>query len=141
MKDRNVISWAIISMFGFLVINFLMSRTFAGLATSMSEFWRSTFLAIALYAVTIVLAALDWKPSFYLMGLVIALYTLSLISVLITMWSYDKATFMIRVLMSAGSIAVMAINAYWLVLALRLRKRERDKRDRERFQHQNEVGK
>ena len=144
MKDRNVIAWAIISMIGFVVLNFLMSRPFVdstNVQMTMSEFWRTTLIALVLYVIPIVLAALDWRPSFYLMGLVIALYTLSLISVLITMWSYDKATFMIRVLMSAGSIAVMVINAYWLVLALRLRKRERDKHDRERFRHQNEVGK
>ncbi|UIF28650.1 hypothetical protein KB236_08875 [Levilactobacillus brevis] len=135
MKDRNVIAWAIISLFGFLVINFLMSRSFVGLSTSMSEFWRSSALAVALYAITIVLAALDWRPSFYLMGLVIAMYSLSLISVLITMWSYDHTSLMVRLLMSIGSIAVMVANAYWLVLALRLRKAERDKRDRKRFGH------
>lgn len=133
MKDRNVIAWAIISLFGFLVINFLMSRSFVGLSTSMSEFWRSSALAVALYAITIILAALDWRPSFYLMGLVIAMYTLSLISVLITMWGYDHTTLMVRLLMSIGSIAVMVANAYWLVLALRLRKDERDRRDRKRF--------
>lgn len=135
MKDRNVIAWAIISLFGFLVINFLMSRSFVGLATSMSEFWRSSALAVGLYVITIVLAALDWRPSFYLMGLVIAMYSLSLISVLITMWGYNHASLMVRVLMSVGSIAVMVANAYWLVLALRLRKAERDKRDRKRFGH------
>ena len=135
MKDRNVIAWAIISLFGFLVINFLMSRSFVGLSTSMSEFWRSSALAVALYAITIVLAALDWRPSFYLMGLVIAMYSLSLISVLITMWSYDHTSLMVRLLMSIGSIALMVANAYWLVLALRLRKAERDKRDRKRFGH------
>ncbi|WP_341779812.1 hypothetical protein [Levilactobacillus sp. HBUAS70063] len=135
MKDRNVIAWAIISMFGFLVINFLMSRSFVGLTTSMGEFWRSSALAVALYAITIVLAALDWRPSFYLMGLVIAMYTLALISVVITMWGYDHTTLMVRILMSAGSIAVMVANAYWLVLALRLRKAERDRRDRKRFGH------
>lgn|SRR5699024_3496242 len=135
MKDRNVIAWAIISMFGFLVINFLMSRSFVGLTTSMGEFWRSSALAVALYAITIVLAALDWRPSFYLMGLVIAMYTLALISVIITMWGYDHTTLMVRILMSAGSIAVMVANAYWLVLALRLRKAERDRRDRKRFGH------
>ena len=135
MKDRNVIAWAIISLFGFLVINFLMSRSFVGLSTSMSEFWRSSALAVALYAITIVLAALDWRPSFYLMGLVIAMYSLSLISVLIIMWSYDHTSLMVRLLMSIGSIAVMVANAYWLVLALRLRKAERDKRDRKRFGH------
>ena len=134
MKDRNVIAWAIISLFGFLVINFLMSRSFVGLSTSMSEFWRSSALAVALYAITIILAALDWRPSFYLMGLVIAMYTLSLISVLITMWGYDHTTLMVRLLMSIGSIAVMVANAYWLVLALRLRKDERDRRDRKRFE-------
>ncbi|MCH5464055.1 hypothetical protein [Levilactobacillus tujiorum] len=135
MKDRNVIAWAIISLFGFLVINFLMSRSFVGLTTSMSEFWRSSALAVGLYAITIVLAALDWRPSFYLMGLVIGMYTLSLISVLITMWSYDRAALVVRLLMSVGSIGVMVANAYWLVLALRLRKDERDKRDRKRFGH------
>ncbi|WP_367295939.1 hypothetical protein [Levilactobacillus yonginensis] len=136
MKDRNVIAWAIVSLIGFIAINFLMSRPFvevAGAQMNTSEFWRSTILAVVLYAVPIVLAALNWRPSFYLMGLVIAMYTLSLVGVLLNMWSNSSAEMLIRVLMSAFAVALMVANAYWLVLALRLRKRDRDSRDRRRF--------
>ncbi|KRN01404.1 hypothetical protein FD13_GL001066 [Levilactobacillus senmaizukei DSM 21775 = NBRC 103853] len=133
MRDRNVIAWAVVSLVGFLVINFLMTQSFVqGSAAQSGELMKSSLIAIGLYAVTIVLAALDWKPSFYLMGLVIALYTLGLIGVLVNMWN-SHTNIEIRLLMSALSLALMAGNGYWLVLALRLRKRERDKRDRQRF--------
>ncbi|AYM02077.1 hypothetical protein [Levilactobacillus yiduensis] len=136
MKDRNVIAWAIISMVGFVVLNFLMSRPFVdstNVQMTMSEFWRTTLIALVLYVIPIVLAALDWRPSFYLMGLVIALYTLSPISVLFNMWMDSGASVMIKLLMSAYSLALIVGNAYWLVLALRLRQRQQKIADRKRF--------
>ncbi|MCI1552914.1 MAG: hypothetical protein LKH74_03230 [Levilactobacillus sp.] len=136
MKDRNVIAWAIISMVGFVVLNFLMSRPFVdstNVQMTMSEFWRTTLIAVVLYVIPIVLAALDWHPSFYLMGLVIALYTLSPISVLFNMWMDSGASVMIKLLMSAYSLALIVGNAYWLVLALRLRQRQQKIADRKRF--------
>lgn len=136
MKDRNVIAWAIISMVGFVVLNFLMSRPFVdstNVQMTMSEFWRTTLIALVLYVIPIVLAALDWRPSFYLMGLVIALYTLSPISVLFNMWMDSGASVLIKMLMSAYSLALIVGNAYWLVLALRLRQRQQKIADRKRF--------
>ncbi|MFC6288813.1 hypothetical protein [Levilactobacillus angrenensis] len=136
MKDRNVIAWAIISMVGFVILNFLMSRPFVdstNVQMTMSEFLRTTLIALVLYVIPIVLAALDWHPSFYLMGLVIALYTLSPISVLFNMWMDSGASVMIKMLMSAYSLALIVGNAYWLVLALRLRQRQQKIADRKRF--------
>ncbi|WP_125583510.1 hypothetical protein [Levilactobacillus cerevisiae] len=136
MKDRNVIAWAIISMVGFIVLNFLMSRPFVdstNVQMTTPEFWHTTLIAFVLYAIPIVLAALNWKPSFYFMGLVIALYTLSPISVIFNMWMDSGASFMIKALMSIFSLALMAGNAYWLVLALRLRLRQQKIADAKRF--------
>lgn len=137
MKDRNVIAWAIVSLVGFITISFLMSRFFgqgANTAKVMTDFWRSTLTAVILYAIPVVLAAIDWRPSFYVMGLVIAMYTLALISVLLNMWTGGtQNTMMVKLLMSAFSLALIVGNGYWLVLALRLRKKEQDRHDRKRF--------
>lgn len=137
MKDRNVIAWAIVSLVGFIAISFLMSRFFgqgANTAKVMTDFWRSTLTAVILYAIPVVLAAIDWHPSFYVMGLVIAMYTLALISVLLNMWTGGtQNTMMVKLLMSAFSLALIVGNGYWLVLALRLRKKEQDRHDRKRF--------
>ncbi|MBU5273365.1 hypothetical protein KQI03_01485 [Levilactobacillus brevis] len=137
MKDHNVIAWAIVSLVGFIAISFLMSRFFgqgANTAKVMTDFWRSTLTAVILYAIPVVLAAIDWRPSFYVMGLVIAMYTLALISVLLNMWTGGtQNTMMVKLLMSAFSLALMVGNGYWLVLALRLRKKEQDRHDRKRF--------
>ncbi|WAD00838.1 hypothetical protein ORR04_07790 [Levilactobacillus brevis] len=137
MKDRNVIAWAIVSLVGFIAISFLMSRFFgqgANTAKVMTDFWRSTLTAVILYAIPVVLAAIDWRPSFYVMGLVIAMYTLALISVLLNMWTGGtQNTMMVKLLMSAFSLALMVGNGYWLVLVLRLRKKEQDRHDRKRF--------
>lgn len=137
MKDRNVIAWAIVSLVGFIAISFLMSRFFgqgANTAKVMTDFWRSMLTAVILYAIPVVLAAIDWRPSFYVMGLVIAMYTLALISVLLNMWTGGtQNTMMVKLLMSAFSLALMVGNGYWLVLALRLRKKEQDRHDRKRF--------
>lgn len=135
MRDRNVISWGIVSMIGFLVINFLMTQPFVKIpgGSNGSDFWKSTIIAVVLYAIPIILAVLDWKPSFYLMGLVIVIYSLGLISVVLNMLMDSTAGFLVRALMSAFSIGMLVANCYWLVLALRLRKAERDARDRRRF--------
>lgn len=136
MKDRNVIAWDIISLFGFWVINFLMTQSFvtgSGQENSMTEFWHTSLLALLFYAIPIVMAALNWRLSFYLMGLIMALYTLAPVGVILTMW-YGHADIMVRLGMALASLAVIAANAYWLVLALRLRKAEREREDRRRFQ-------
>lgn len=133
MRDRNVISWAIISLVGFLVINFLMNQPFVKIGSVANDFGRTSLLALVLYAVPIVLAILNWKPSFYLLGLVIVLYSLGLLGMVFVMWGTSHASLTIRLVMSAFSIGMLVANAYWLVLALRLRKAERDVRDRRRF--------
>jgi len=137
MKDRNVISWAVVSLIGFLVINLLMTRPFVQITGATgavgSDFWKTTIIAVILYAVPIILAALDWKPSFYLMGLVIVVYSLGLVGVVITMMLHSQANFTVRALMSLFGLGMIVLNCYWLVLALRLRKDERDARDRRRF--------
>ncbi|QMU08452.1 hypothetical protein [Levilactobacillus suantsaii] len=133
MRDRNVISWAIISLVGFILINFLMNQPFVQIGHVTNDFWPSSLLALVLYAVPIALAILNWKPSFYLLGLVIVLYSLGLLGMLFVMWGSSHASLTIRLLMSLFSVGMLVANAYWLVLALRLRKDQQDARDRKRF--------
>lgn len=133
MRDRNVISWAILSLVGFLVINFLMNQPFVKIGSVTNDFGKSSLVALVLYAIPIVLAILDWRPSFYLLGLVIVVYSLGLLGMLFIMWGSSHASLTIRFMMSIFSIGLLVANAYWLVLALRLRKAQQDARDRKRF--------
>lgn len=134
MRDRNVISWAVVSLVGFLVINWLMTLPIVKLhGVNGNDFWKTTILAVILYAIPIILAALDWKPSFFLMGIVIVIYSLGLLAAIFNMFQNSSATLVVRFLMTALSVGVLVANSYWLVLALRLRKAERDARDRRRF--------
>ncbi|MCW3778684.1 hypothetical protein [Levilactobacillus namurensis] len=134
MRDRNVISWAVVSLIGFLVINVLMHQSFIqGTEPVAHDLGRSTLIAVILYAIPIVLAALDWKPSFYVMGLVIVIYSLGLVGVILNMLFHSDASLLIRTLMSAFGVGMLVANGYWLVLALRLRLAEQKERDRRRF--------
>ncbi|KRL47422.1 hypothetical protein FD37_GL002288 [Levilactobacillus spicheri DSM 15429] len=122
------------SLVGFLVINFLMGLSFVKIpGTTGGDFGKSTLIAVILYAIPIILAALDWKPSFYLMGLVIVIYSLGVIGMIINMVTLSHATLVIRAVMILFGAGLLVANCYWLVLALRLRKAERDARDRRRF--------
>ena len=134
MKDRNVISWSVVSLVGFLVVNLLMGQSFVQVpGIEGHDFWSSTLIAIVLYAVGIVLAALNWRPAFYVLGFVIAIYSLGIVGMLINLITLSHATLLIRAMMVVLGIAILLANAYWLVLALRFRKAERDARDRRRF--------
>lgn len=134
MRDRNVIAWSVVSLFGFLVVNFLMCQSFVQVRLGTSnDFWKSSIIALVLYAIPIVLAALNWRPALYILGIIIAIYSIGLLSVIMTMWTGSQASTLIRVIMSALSVGTILINAYWLVLVLRVRKAIQDRRDRRRY--------
>lgn len=141
MKDKQVVTWSFISLFIFLITNFLMSLPFTQLTSQRADsadLWKSTIFALVLYLIPIVLAVLDWKPSFYLLGIVIALYSLGLLGVIINMIFYSEASLLIKALMSILGAGGLLINAWWLVLALRVRKVQQEQRQLERFSKLNQ---
>ena len=131
MKDKQVITWSFISMFIFMMINFLMSTPIVKITDrnlASSDIWKSTIFVLILYLIPIILAVLNWKASFYFLGLVITMYSLGLLNVILTMATKSDASLLIKVLMDIFSAAAIVANAYWLVLALRLRKEQKEKR-------------
>lgn len=122
-EEKKVIYWAIISMAIFLLVNWLLTLPVMQLnqRVVLSEAWQVTFIALAFYAATILLAVLKVRISYYLMAVVVAIYTVGLVGMLTTMFTGSSANILIRLAVAALSAFGIIVNLYWYGLAFKLR--------------------
>ncbi|KRM36476.1 hypothetical protein FEZ41_14270 [Lentilactobacillus parafarraginis] len=122
-EEKKVIYWAIISMGIFLLVNWLLTLPVMQLnqRVVLSEAWQVTFIALAFYAATILLAVLKVRISYYLMAVVVAIYTVGLVGMLTTMFTGSSANILIRLAVAALSAFGIIVNLYWYGLAFKLR--------------------
>ncbi len=73
-QKKLVISWAVVSMITYLLVSALTMIPGLKLTKTVdpSEFLRISLVAIGLYAVAIILAALNLRLSYYLMAAIVA---------------------------------------------------------------------
>lgn len=122
-EEKKVIYWAIISMGIFLLVNWLLTLPVMQLnqRVVLSEAWQVTFIALAFYAASILLAVLKVRISYYLMAVVVAIYTVGLVGMLTTMFTGSSANILIRLAVAALSAFGIIVNLYWYGLAFKLR--------------------
>ncbi|EHL98450.1 hypothetical protein HMPREF9103_01493 [Lentilactobacillus parafarraginis F0439] len=122
-EEKKVIYWAIISMAIFLLVNWLLTLPVMQLnqRVVLSEAWQVTFIALAFYAASILLAVLKVRISYYLMAVVVAIYTVGLVGMLTTMFTGSSANILIRLAVAALSAFGIIVNLYWYGLAFKLR--------------------
>lgn len=122
-EEKKVIYWAIISMAIFLLVNWLLTLPVMQLnqRVVLSEAWQVTFIALAFYAASILLAVLKVRISYYLMVVVVAIYTVGLVGMLTTMFTGSSANILIRLAVAALSAFGIIVNLYWYGLAFKLR--------------------
>lgn len=118
-EEKKVIYWAIISMAIFLLVNWLLTLPVMQLnqRVVLSEAWQVTFIALAFYAASILLAVLKVRISYYLMAVVVAIYTVGLVG----MFTGSSANILIRLAVAALSAFGIIVNLYWYGLAFKLR--------------------
>ncbi|MFD1125659.1 hypothetical protein ACFQ22_09895 [Lentilactobacillus raoultii] len=122
-EEKKVIYWAIISLVFFLLVNWLMTLGFMRLdrPVRLSEAVRVTILASVFYLATILLAYLKVRLSYYLMAVVVAIYTVGFVGMLTTMFTGSDANIIVKLIMAMLSAFGVIINFYWFILAFKLR--------------------
>lgn len=122
-EEKKVIYWAIISLVFFLLVNWLMTLGFMRLdrPVRLSEAVRVTILASVFYLATILLAYLKIRLSYYLMAVVVAIYTVGFVGMLTTMFTGSDANIIVKLIMAMLSAFGVIINFYWFILAFKLR--------------------
>ncbi|EEI25505.1 hypothetical protein [Lentilactobacillus hilgardii] len=122
-EEKKVIYWAVISLVFFLLVNWLMTLDFMRLdrRVLLSEAVRVTIIAGVFYLATILLAYLKMKISYYLMAVVVAIYTVGFVGMLATMFTGSSANIIVKLVMAALSAFGIIVNFYWFILAFKLR--------------------
>ncbi|GEP24330.1 MAG: hypothetical protein ABF679_07980 [Lentilactobacillus diolivorans] len=123
VEEKKVITWAIVSLVVFLITNWLLTLKMMQLdkAVHMSEAIQVTWIAIAFYAATIILAVLKVKISYYLLAVVVAVYSVGFVGMLMTMINDSSANYLVRALPIVMSAIGIWVNVYWYILVFRLR--------------------
>ncbi|MFT8744603.1 MAG: hypothetical protein ABF767_13195, partial [Lentilactobacillus hilgardii] len=111
------------SLVFFLLVNWLMTLDFMRLdrRVLLSEAVRVTIIAGVFYLATILLAYLKVKISYYLMAVVVAIYTVGFVGMLATMFTGSSANIIVKLVMAALSAFGIIVNFYWFILAFKLR--------------------
>ncbi|AFS01204.1 hypothetical protein [Lentilactobacillus buchneri] len=122
-EEKQTIFWAIISLVVFLAVTWLMTLPFMALKApaTTGEALQVTWIAIAFYAATLILAALRVKISYYLLAVVIAIYSVGFVGMISTMFLNSDATILVKLFVSAVAAFGIVVNVYWYILAFRLR--------------------
>ncbi|WP_283679403.1 hypothetical protein [Lentilactobacillus sp. Marseille-Q4993] len=122
-EEKLVINWAIVSLVVFLIANWFM--TIKGMRLDkpvvMSEAMQVTVTAIVFYAATIVLALIKVRISYYLLAVVIAIYSVGFVGMGVTMFTDSAANPFLKIIMLAIAIFGIVVNVYWVILAFKLR--------------------
>ncbi|UDM32224.1 hypothetical protein [Lentilactobacillus laojiaonis] len=122
-QRKHVITMAIVSLVIFLIVNGLMILKPMKLAEPVysSEFWQVTFTALILYVVAIILAAFHLKVSYYLLAVIIAVYTIGLVGVVITLFTTSHANLLLKLVVAIIALIGIVVNVDWYLLAFKLR--------------------
>ncbi|GAY73679.1 hypothetical protein [Lentilactobacillus kosonis] len=142
-EEKRVIYWAIVSLVVFLLSNALMTLKWMNLdrPVVMSEMLQVTYIAIAFYAATIILAVLKIKISYYLLSVVIAIYSVGFVGMGITLVQGSSGNLILRLLVLALVIFGIVVNVYWYMLAFKMRSAlQTDMLKRRAEKHNKEIG-
>ena len=122
-EEKQAIFWAIVSLLVFLATTLLMTFSFVKLNTpaKVSEALHVTWIAVAFYAANLILVALRVKISYYLLAVVIAIYSVGFVGMISTMFINSDANIFVKLLVAAVAAFGIVVNVYWYIIAFRLR--------------------
>ncbi|ETY73548.1 hypothetical protein [Lactiplantibacillus fabifermentans] len=123
MKLTRLVAFALVSFFCYGIVNWMMSTYHFHLQTtrlSTAEMWQGLLIALVLYLVGILAIYVNRMLGFYVLGLVLIIYSLGLISALMSGYQSDAAMeikLALEVIVAIG----LVLNFYTLVLLTRER--------------------
>ncbi|VDG18922.1 hypothetical protein [Lactiplantibacillus mudanjiangensis] len=123
MKLTRVVTFAFVSFFCYGIVNWLMSAQSLKLQTttiSMAHMWQGLLIALVLYFLGILAVYVNRLLGFYVLGLVLLIYSLGLISALMSGYQ-STAAMEIKLLLEVVAAIGLGINFYTVVLLTRWR--------------------
>lgn len=136
MLKKQLVSLGIVSWALFAIINLLMSSEFVKLKSqiSTSDMIKSLIVSGVLYFIPIIIGALGHNAGYYVLALVIIVYSVALVNVILSMINASDANMTIKAVMIFASLAALVFNGYWMILAFRYRHRLDKIRDEKKYQ-------
>ncbi|KRM77565.1 hypothetical protein [Secundilactobacillus collinoides] len=136
MLKKQLVSLGIVSWALFSIINLLMSSEFVKLKSqiSTSDMIKSLIVSGVLYFIPIIIGALGHNAGYYVLALVIIVYSVALVNVILSMINASDANMTIKAVMIFASLAALVFNGYWMILAFRYRHRLDKIRDEKKYQ-------
>ncbi|MFB9770341.1 hypothetical protein [Lactiplantibacillus modestisalitolerans] len=123
MKLTRLVAFAFVSFFCYGIVNWMMSTHHFHLQAktiSTGEMWQGLLIALVLYLVGALAVYLNRLLGFYVLGLVILIYSLGMLSALISGYQ-SQAGMEIKLLLELVGVIGLGVNFYTLVLLTRWR--------------------
>ncbi|MCH5462943.1 hypothetical protein HC026_06985 [Lactobacillus sp. LC28-10] len=136
MLKQKLITFGIVSWVLFSAMNLLMSTQLVGLGHSfqMSTFVRSIIISLVLYALPMIWGALGHNSGYYVLAMVIIIYSFGLFNGIVTVMASSHAIFSIKAAVIFANFLVIVFNGYWMILAFRYRHWLDNKRDNDKLE-------
>ena len=136
MLKQKLITYGIVSWVLFSAMNLLMSSKFVALGQSfqMTAVIRSIIISLVLYALPIIWGALGHNSGYYVLAMVIIVYSFGLFNGIVTVMFSSKAILSIKAAVILADFLVILFNGYWMVLAFRYRHWLDNKRDNDKLE-------
>lgn len=136
MLKQKLITYGIVSWVLFSAMNLLLSSKLVALGHSfeMTAVMRSIIISLVLYALPMIWGALDHNSGYYLLAVVIVIYSFGLFNGIVTVMASSTAIMSIKAAVILANVLVIVFNGYWMVLALRYRHWLDNKRDNDKLE-------
>ncbi|WP_137626573.1 hypothetical protein [Lactiplantibacillus pingfangensis] len=123
MKLTRLVAFAFVSFFCYGIVNWMMSTSQLQLQTTnikSGQMWQGLLIALVLYLLGILAVYLNRMLGFYVLGLVLVIYSLGLISALMSGYQ-SNAGMEIKLLLEVVAAIGLVVNFYTVVLLTRWR--------------------
>ena len=123
MKLTRLVAFAFVSFFCYGIVNWMMSTSHLQLQTAKiasGQMWQGLLIALVLYLIGVLAVYLNRMLGFYVLGLVLVIYSLGLISALMSGYQ-SNAGMEVKLLLEVIAAIGLGINFYTVVLLTRWR--------------------
>jgi len=123
LKLTRLVAFAFVSFFCYGIVNWMMSTSQLQLQTTnikSGQMWQGLLIALVLYLLGILAVYLNRMLGFYVLGLVLVIYSLGLISALMSGYQ-SNAGMEIKLLLEVVAAIGLVVNFYTVVLLTRWR--------------------
>lgn len=123
MKLTRLVAFAFVSFFCYGIVNWMMSTSHLQLQTTKvasGQMWQGLLIALVLYLLGTLAVYLNRMLGFYVLGLVLVVYSLGLISALMSGYQ-SNAGMEVKLLLEVVAAIGLVVNFYTVVLLTRWR--------------------